>query len=643
MVEKKASPTGRESRPKNMVMNYTRKSGLPDFKQETLVEYLTNTFQMMEDTRETKRWNYVWKLLRDYFLPRSGPNEFSQWMPDKDTEENWGEILNQKIPNDTAGVAVDKISAGLMSGITNKAMSWFVLQFPEGYEPEDDEVDWIELLEKKLRDIFLSSNLYDVLMTVYEELAVYGTSAIGVFDDDEDFLWFEHYTIGSYCVANDEKDRVNKFFRRKAMTVENMVREFAWKDGQFDERNYKKLSEQVRSNYEHGYRSELHYVVECILPAEDRTFDGEDQLMEYRDTEDGPVPYPFIRVIYEENQQTQDLPTNILFKSGYMNFPIVVPRWYMRKGYTYGLSPCMRALGNTIQLQETEKYFNISLGVNAIPALQGPASLAHQKMNFKAGAVNPVLSSNPAANKGFESIYRGGVRVDHLLAAIERKEHAIRKMLFTELFEAIKHIDKSNATATEIHALRNEQYLQLAPLMSSLETNFLKPLVNLSIFRVQDQGLIKEAPPNIHNMKFTPQYLSIVAIAVMGQARETLTLFENLVSDMTAKLKNFGHVDTPDDIIKWDELIRLLAKQLKITGKVLRSEDEVRILRESRRQSMEAIAAQEAAASNGTQGVASPIMPPGQSETMLPQPTPTEFNQPSLGPITDAQVGRGAV
>ena len=564
-------------------------------KKYSLVQYLELCFTELEQERENNDWNKHWAELRRFILPRSGQNDLSHYYIPGGNEdyynENYGGMINDDIINDVAGIAVDIIAAGLQSGITNPTMPWFSLEFPEHTKAKPNEKKWLDKLEKTLVDIYQISNFYKVLPRVYEDLAVYGTAALGVFDHEKTDLRFEHYPIGTYWISQDEEYHVNKFFRLQAKTVDNVVREFCM-DGndRIDKEKFNNLSSTARGMYLRGSKNDRIQVMECIVPSEQTKFLGNaDLTMTYKDKYGEEKEFKFVRVVYEreENGVDKSGKNRLLHKEGYHMFPILVPRWSFRNYDVYGRSPCMRVLGNVKVLQSMEKSKHIALQKMVSPPVQSFGQMGNRNIDLDAGAINSVSSAMDGA-QGLQPIYTVSPNLQHFSRDIEILENRINRMLYTGLFEAISNIGKSNATATEINAIQSEKLLQLGPLMTSLEDDLLRPLVDISVYRVQARGLIEEAPPSIQNTRFTPIYISLVAMSLMTRSRENLTMFENLVFNLAARQLEVGETDIVTDNLDYDAIYDIYALNFRVPASISRSKLDVEDMRNERAQRMQA-------------------------------------------------------
>ena len=597
-----------------------------EYKDETLIGYLDDCFKQLADEREEQDWNSHWAELRRFILPRSGQNDLKQWYS---TDDNWninyGGGLNNDIVNGVATNSVTIISSGLMSGITNPTMKWFALELPEQEVGETDEKMWLSKLEKTLRDIYLRSNLYNILPRIYEDLAVYGTAALGVFDHPELDLRFEHYPIGTYWISDDNEYKINTFFRKQARTAQNIVKEFCYTtDGKFSKKKFNLLSEQCKRAYTDGDKTMRFDIVEFIGPMDKRKFsDGQKLMHKYRNPRTGQEEdFPFVHVIYERSGDDIDYMghSKILHKGGYHMFPILVPRWYPMNYDIYGRSPCMDVLPMVKMLQGMEKTKHVALQKHVAPPLQTSGELANPNVDTSADAVNAVVEVGVGSKQGIMPIYDVKPDLSHFTNDIEKMEYKIRTMLMTDLFHAISNIEKSNVTATEVIARQNEKFLQLGPVMINLEEDLLRPLVDISVYRAQTRGLIEDAPESLHGTTFTPKYISIVAMAMMGKSRETLTLYENLISDLAVRQANLGQSELVTDYLKYGEIVRAYEKQFGIDPAITRSDREVKKMRDER------VRRQQEAAQAAMQAQAQQMAPLDAPDTPTAPPVPSALS-----------------
>ena len=184
---------------------------------------------------ETERDSFIshWRDLGDYLLPRR-----PRWVA---RDVNRGDRRNLKIYDGTGGLALRTLQSGLMSGITSPAKPWFRLGIEglNSIEPGPAQM-WLKEVTDIMHSIFIRSNLYNCLPTLYGDIGAFGTGCMSVEEDFDSVIHCNVFPIGSYCISADDRGRVDTFCRKYAMTVRNLVSKFG----------IEKFSDGVKTNYD---------------------------------------------------------------------------------------------------------------------------------------------------------------------------------------------------------------------------------------------------------------------------------------------------------------------------------------------------------------------------------------------------------
>ena len=127
-------------------------------------------FSEMKQTRAS--WISAWKEIAQYIAPTSGSF-------DDDPKSKQGKKIDHKtLLDQTAGLAVSILAAGMMSGLTSPSRSWFELTLEEDKSKISNAVSrWLAEVKQILESVFAKSNVYNVLHNFYEEVAVFCTGA----------------------------------------------------------------------------------------------------------------------------------------------------------------------------------------------------------------------------------------------------------------------------------------------------------------------------------------------------------------------------------------------------------------------------------------------------------------------------------
>src|SRR5690606_33579341 len=167
----------------------------------------------------TKSWDENWKTLRDNIDPDTGQ------FPDEEVDS--GARRDQRILNNTATMSAGVLAAGMQSGMTSPARPWFELAAPD---PEMNQYapvkNWLWFVQNAMREVFIRSNLYNVLPSCYGEQGVFGTGVIAPIPDEKSLVRFYNFTIGSYYLATSSRQIVDTIYRDMKMTPRQMAQKF---------------------------------------------------------------------------------------------------------------------------------------------------------------------------------------------------------------------------------------------------------------------------------------------------------------------------------------------------------------------------------------------------------------------------------
>ena len=504
---------------------------------------------------ETERESWIphWRDVSDMILPRRGRFLTS--------DRNKGNRRNRKIIDNTGTLALRTMAAGLMSGITSPARPWFGLGTALSKGEKDDAVQkWLAGVAAVLREVISSSNAYDALAAVYEELAAFGTAALLVYQDDEDVISCETLTVGQYYIAASDKGQVDTLYRSYSLTVAQLVEQFA--PLQEGKRDWSAISPSTRTLFENGRLDAWVEVVQAIEPNRD-----------YR-----PGPGPSWRKKWRSVWIEKGAPDDLLLRlSGFDLFPAMCPRWNVTAGDIYGTSPAMDALGDVEQLQAQERDKSLAIQKMVKPPLNVPANLrTNSKINpapdgttfyDHAGGPTPPVAT---------PLYQVMPRLAEMQQDMDRVRQRIRDAFYVDLFLMISQIDRSGVTATEIDARREEKLLMLGPVLERLHHEFLDPLIERVFELTGRAGLIPPPPPVLAGLPLRVRYVSVLAQAqraVATGAIERLCGFAgNLGQSMPQVL----------DKIDPDQAVESYAEAIGADPRLLRPDDTVAQMRDAR-------------------------------------------------------------
>lgn len=424
-----------------------------------------------------------WGELSDYHLAHRGRflNKSNKRAPKRNTKQY----------NSTSRLALRTLASGMMAGITSPARPWFKLQVPDPQMNEYAAVkEWLHDCEVIMYRVFAQSNTYNSLHSLYAELGCFGTGAMGVYENFDDVIRCKTYTAGSYMLGLGADDKIDTFYREYKSTVGRLVK-------QFGETN---VSDQVRNLWKQGSIEAEIDVVHAVEPNDDR------------DTM-SPLAWdmPWRSVYYEQAHKSGD--DRFLRRSGFMEFPILTPRWDVSAEEIYSEDcPGMIALGDTkaLQLGEKRKYQALDKLTN--PPLQGDSSIRSQ-VNGGPPASGEIiwLTQNSA---GLQSVYGNfQPRLDLVQAIQQEVELRIKRTFYEDLFLMLANSDRRQITAREVAEKHEEKLLMLGPVLERLHSELLDPLIDRVFNVLQRAGVLPPPPQELIGTEMTVEYISVLAQA----------------------------------------------------------------------------------------------------------------------------------
>lgn len=522
-------------------------------------------FDILRAQLENERSSFLshWRDLGDHILPRRPRFTTS--------ENNRGERKNQKIIDATATMAARTLRSGMMSGVTSPARPWFRLSIPDPQYMESGPVkDWLHTVTERMSAMFIKSNLYNVLPTVYGDMGVFGTAAMMVEEDFDEVMRFYVFPIGSYAIAVNDKLKVDMFYREFRMTARQVVARFGKRDrsGQIIWDN---ISNTVRSQYESGHGEAWVDVCHMIRPNDD--FD--DSKVESKHKK-------FSSCYYEKGaSKLAGDDDKVLRESGYDYFPVLCPRWEVTGEDVYGTEcPGMIALGDirALQLMQKKKAQAIEKMVN--PPMVAPTSMANKKISLLPGDVS--FSDAREGTGGIRPAHEINPRVNELVMDIQEYQMRIKRVFYEDLFLMLSNTDRREITAREVDVRQEEKLLALGPVLEQLNQDLLDPLIDIAFTLMGRQGLIPEPPQDIQGKSLRVEYISIMAQAQKLAGIASIERFAGFAQGIAAvNPEALDKIDT-------DQILDVYGDRLSLQPGIVRSDDKVAEIRQSRAQAQQA-------------------------------------------------------
>lgn len=505
---------------------------------------------------ERSSWEAHWRELAEYFLPRKG-----RWLFNN---VNKGDKRNQLLIDSEPRIAARTLSSGMMAGLTSPARPWFRLVTPDPEMMEFGPVkQWLYDVERRMRDVFSKSNLYNALPTVYGEMGVFGVCPMLGLEDVRSVIRFYPLTVGSYYLAQNERLSVDTLYREVNMTVRQCVRQFG----------IDAVSQTVRNLWSSGATEQWIRVVHVIEPNEARNVTRADNRN-----------MPFASCWFEAGDGQG---VKMLRQSGFHEFPVMSPRWDPTAEDVYSGSPGMDALGDAKALQHQQKQKAKAIDKHVDPPMQAPTSLRNQRASLLPGDVTYV--DVQSGMQGFVPAYQIKPEIQALLLDLQEMRDRISRVFYADLFLMLAMSDKRDMTATEVAERHEEKLLMLGPVLERLNDELLDPLIDRTFAVMFRAGLLPPPPQELEGVDIKVEYISILA-----QAQRMVGL--GAVDRLYGFAGSIAQADPSVlDKLDHDQAIDEYGEMLGVPPGIVRSDDAVVAIRRQRAQVQAAATAAQAA------------------------------------------------
>lgn len=526
----------------------------------TLKEHVFNRRHALRTERD--RYSEDWRELSDFVLGARG-----RFLPgDSDSGDEATYRRNERLYNETPKQAALILASGMMAGITSPARPWFKLAPPD---PDMDEFEpvklWLDDVQKTLLSIFARSNFYGAMWNQYLELGTFGTACLGAYENFENVMRYEPYTIGSFTLAADGERSIDTMYREYRISVGECVKRFGVEN----------VSKSVKNLWDTGhYESKLN-IIHAIEPNVRRKLGS-------------PLAkdMPFSSVYFEEACDGDQS----LLNSGFEEQPFMAPRWSAIDDDVYATSyPGIDSLASnkSLQIEELDKAIAIEKMHN--PPLVGDSALKQSGADLIAGGITYTPNMAASGKPGLAPVYDVNPRIGELVDSIREKENRIQRFFYADLFLMITEMDRAQITATEIAERKEEKMLMLGQVLERLNNELLDPIIDRTFAVAQRGGLLPPPPQELQDVDLRVEYISVLAQAqkaISTLSIESTVAFAGSLAEVWPEARH--KVDTMQAIDEY-------AKAKGASPKIIRSDDDAQELADAEQQQMAAAQAAEMA------------------------------------------------
>lgn len=454
------------------------------------------------------------ELKRDYSDPKIVHEDLKKWVApelgffdskDKEIERDGRDIINNVVR-----LAKRDFVNGLFAYVANPNAEWFKLVPTVTDDLGTDELDESLLfqLTNDLRNMIASSNIYQNMISMYDDISVFGNGVMLLLDNvkssninGSNALVSYTYQQGTYLIGDDHTGTVDIFARKYKARVKQIMKQFP--DGQYSDT----LKQHIQNK---RFNEELVIIHMITDPAfiESNRIVGDVKEWYYEDT-------------------AKD---TILYQSEFDRFPVLCTRYKKVCESAYSkTSPALICLGDNKELQKIETELS-KIGAEQLnPILAATRALFdNMPKTLKPGGIVPIDDAT-AAN---QVVNLKEVRYDEKIAIdkVMRFMESIKDAFMLDMFKALSMRNNTGRTAQEVKEIENEKLTMIGTLLESLNRGFLEPLIEqvIQIMRKNKLSIFSDGA----EVDFKVQFVSIMHKSQREQHKIDLEQFMMAVQNI---------------------------------------------------------------------------------------------------------------
>lgn len=431
--------------------------------------------------KEREPYMAQWLEISEHITPSRG--RFLIGKNRNEARSRWNRIVDS-----SAVRAANILAAGLMSGMTDPSSQWFALTTGTPNLDEAQAVKvWLDQVQRIMEMAFTRTNTYQALHQGWRDVGTYGVMAMVIAEDDREVFHCYPLSVGEYAIGVDDRGVPDTLYRRFTMTAAQLVARFG----------RSKLSADVLRNFDAGQVDHEYKLIHAIEPRFDRQFGK-------RDSRNMPWRSVIIQI---DSDGTKD---GILEESGFNEFPCVVGRWGASASDVYSEeSPGMVALGDVRQLQHEQKQKGNSIDYIVNPPLIMPTAARDNEDDFEPGG--RIYLDAPAQKDAVQSAWQVQMDINALRQDIAEVQQRINQAFSVDMFLMLSGQQMGKMTATEVAERHEEKLMMLGPVLSRLNNEVLKPLIERTFSILYRAGQLPPAPPELAGVELSIEYTSMLA------------------------------------------------------------------------------------------------------------------------------------
>ena len=181
-----------------------------------------------------------------------------------------------------------------------------------------------------------------------------------------------------------------------------------------------------------------------------------------------------------------------------------------------------------IKNQELQKGNAIDYAIE--PPIILPTKAKDSEVDFLPGGRTYI--DMPGANNQAQSAWNVPMNITPISQNIAEVQERINQAFNVDMFLMFAGAARNNMTATEVAERHEEKLMMLGPVLSRLNQEVLKPLIERAFNILQRAGQIPPPPPELQGQSLSIEYTSMLARSQRAIRAQSLTNFLGMVGQV---------------------------------------------------------------------------------------------------------------
>lgn len=502
----------------------------------TTTDLATKTLARWEAMKSTRfNWMIRWDDCARYISPRKG-NILTKYTPGQDQTIN--------LYDTTAEEALGIFAAGCLTHIVPAGEKWFRFE-PKTKNASPSLKEWLDQVSDIAIDVLVSSNFYLGIHEDFLDAGCFGTSCLLAEEGKKAALNFVNIPVGTFAI--DENDEG---------MVDTVAREFKWTARQAEQRwGRDALGPNVKAALDDKNPSmwnKTFTFVHFVEPRKDANYKGGLVAAHLR-------PIASLYVCVED--------TCVVDEGGYYSMPYFTSRLLRSNNEVYGRGPGIQTLAEIRLVNAMERDLLIGVEKMVNPPWLAPDDTS-SVIDGRPNGITYYDSTTPT-NKPEQLQLKN--RIDLGEQKTEQKRQRIRRAFYNDLFQLLTNMDEQRRekTAYEVQQMVAEKLLLFSPLFARFVMEKLNPMLERVVDVLARSGMLPPMPADVgQGAQYEIVYTSKIALAIKAAENQAFATMMTLIEQAAALDPAIVN------IVKWNDGIRRVARNVGLPSSLIRTDRE---------------------------------------------------------------------